>query len=98
MMNNDDYYMEFGYCVFTEKYLKNRGYCCNNGCRHCPYKKNNMVVYENISMSELTSIKQELNDLIEKTRFDIEKRIKYEDKLKNIQKLITKKIDNLEFD
>jgi hypothetical protein len=38
-MNNDDYCMEFGYYVFTEKYLKNRGYCCNNGCRYCPYKK-----------------------------------------------------------
>ncbi|MCU0324132.1 MAG: DUF5522 domain-containing protein [Spirosomaceae bacterium] len=23
--------------VFTEKYHKKRGYCCKNGCRHCPY-------------------------------------------------------------
>jgi hypothetical protein len=23
--------------VFTEKYLLKRGYCCQNGCRHCPY-------------------------------------------------------------
>jgi hypothetical protein len=57
-----------------------------------------MIIYENISISELISIKQELNDLIEKKRFDIEKRIEYEDKLKNIQKLITKKINNLKFD
>lgn len=97
-MKNDDWYMEFGYVVFTEKYLKNRGYCCNNECRHCPYKKNNMIIYENISISELISIKQELNDLIEKKRFDIEKRIQYEDKLERIQKLIIKKIDNLKFD
>jgi hypothetical protein len=26
--------------VFTEIYLVKRGYCCNNNCIHCPYKKN----------------------------------------------------------
>ncbi len=26
-----------GYRVFTEKYHSERGYCCGNGCRHCPY-------------------------------------------------------------
>ncbi len=57
-----------------------------------------MIIYENVSISELISIKQELNDLIEKKRFDIEKRIKYENKLEYIQKLIIKKIDNLKFD
>lgn len=25
--------------VFTEEYLLKRGYCCNNNCKHCPYKK-----------------------------------------------------------
>lgn len=24
-------------CVFTEIFLKNRGYCCQSSCRHCPY-------------------------------------------------------------
>lgn len=37
-----DYYFEtvgeIKYKVFTEKYHKNRGFCCNNFCRHCPYK------------------------------------------------------------
>jgi len=23
--------------VFTAHYLRNRGYCCESGCRHCPY-------------------------------------------------------------
>lgn len=27
------------YRVFTEHYLLKRGFCCNNGCKHCPYKK-----------------------------------------------------------
>lgn len=33
----DFYYNEQGYKVFTEKYHLDRGYCCGNGCRHCPY-------------------------------------------------------------
>lgn len=31
------YYIENGKFVFTEKFLKDRGYCCKSGCRHCPY-------------------------------------------------------------
>jgi hypothetical protein len=31
------YYSEEGYIIFTEKYLLKRGYCCQNGCKHCPY-------------------------------------------------------------
>jgi iron complex transport system substrate-binding protein len=26
-----------GYAVFTARYLRDRGYCCRNGCRHCPW-------------------------------------------------------------
>src|SRR5207248_10640371 len=32
-----DYYTEDGRWVFTTRYLRRRGYCCGNGCRHCPY-------------------------------------------------------------
>ncbi len=33
-----DYYMSpEGYRVMTEYYLVKRGYCCSNGCKHCPY-------------------------------------------------------------
>ena len=32
-----DYYVENGLYVFTEQYLRERGYCCTSGCRHCPY-------------------------------------------------------------
>ena len=32
-----DYYMEGEAFVFTDSYLKRRGYCCGSGCRHCPY-------------------------------------------------------------
>jgi hypothetical protein len=32
-----DYYIENGLYVFTAEYLRKRGYCCESGCRHCPY-------------------------------------------------------------
>ena len=32
-----DFYREGPYIVFTEKFLLKRGYCCESGCRHCPY-------------------------------------------------------------
>ncbi|MCC6521920.1 MAG: hypothetical protein IT373_04600 [Polyangiaceae bacterium] len=30
--------MEGDRLVFTSVYLLKRGYCCNSGCRHCPYR------------------------------------------------------------
>lgn len=36
----DYYYSEEGYIVFTEKYHLKRGYCCESGCRHCPFGYN----------------------------------------------------------
>jgi hypothetical protein len=33
----DYYYNEEGLIVLTVKYHTERGYCCGNGCRHCPY-------------------------------------------------------------
>ena len=38
LVEGKDYYMENGMFVLTEYYLNKRGYCCNNGCRHCPYR------------------------------------------------------------
>ncbi len=32
-----DFYIENGLYVFTQKYLLERRFCCQNGCRHCPY-------------------------------------------------------------
>jgi len=33
----DYYFNEDGFMVFTADYLRKRGYCCQSGCRHCPY-------------------------------------------------------------
>ena len=37
LKEGEDFYFEGPYMVFTEKYLRDRGYCCESGCRHCPY-------------------------------------------------------------
>jgi hypothetical protein len=34
----DFYYNEQGFIVLTARYHLDRGHCCGNGCRHCPYK------------------------------------------------------------
>jgi hypothetical protein len=33
----DYYFTEEGMMVFTENYHLERGFCCGNGCRHCPF-------------------------------------------------------------
>lgn len=37
-LDPEDFYKSpEGYIIFTEKYHLKRGYCCKNGCKHCPY-------------------------------------------------------------
>ena len=36
----EDYYLEGGLMVFTSAYHLKRGFCCQNNCRHCPYRSN----------------------------------------------------------
>jgi 2-iminoacetate synthase ThiH len=36
--DKDLYYFEGSKVVFTPEYHIERGYCCGNGCRHCPYE------------------------------------------------------------
>jgi hypothetical protein len=35
--NEDYYYNEQGYIVLTKSFHLKKGYCCGNGCKHCPY-------------------------------------------------------------
>src|SRR5688572_22586441 len=39
LVEGQDYYSEGGMIVFTASYHRRRGYCCDSGCRHCPYKE-----------------------------------------------------------
>ena len=34
-----DFYFAAGLMVFTEAYHRRRGYCCDQDCRHCPYRE-----------------------------------------------------------
>lgn len=36
-MEPDFYFDTNGLMVFSKSYHLKRGYCCGNGCRHCPY-------------------------------------------------------------
>lgn len=38
-VEGSDYYFDQGLMVLTARFLLKRGYCCDNGCRHCPYPK-----------------------------------------------------------
>lgn len=40
----DFYYNDEGKLVMTTQYHLNRGYCCGNGCKHCPYNYINVQI------------------------------------------------------
>lgn len=37
-IEGEDFYREGADVVFTAAYHLRRGYCCESGCRHCPYE------------------------------------------------------------
>jgi hypothetical protein len=39
LAEGEDFYREGPFVVFTETYLRRRGYCCESGCRHCPWSE-----------------------------------------------------------
>ncbi len=39
LVENEDYYLDHGLMVLTARYLLRRGYCCEQGCRPCPYEE-----------------------------------------------------------
>ena len=39
LVEGKDFYFENGLMVLTAEFLAARGYCCESGCRHCPYPK-----------------------------------------------------------
>jgi hypothetical protein len=45
LFNDDEefYINESGLFVLTAEYLLKRGYCCGNGCLHCPFDYKNVV-------------------------------------------------------
>ena len=37
LIEGEDYYFENGLMVLTARYHLRRGYCCEQGCRNCPF-------------------------------------------------------------
>lgn len=52
----DFYYTEEGLFVMTAKYHLDRGFCCGNGCKHCPYK------YENVQEPKKSELLRQINN------------------------------------
>ena len=52
MSEPGDYYIENGFVVMTEQYHLRRGYCCESGCRHCPYEGEPAPAEEDEAKSE----------------------------------------------
>jgi Family of unknown function (DUF5522) len=46
----DYYYNEQGYIVLTQSFHLKKGFCCGNGCMHCPYE------YEGVPEPKKTEI------------------------------------------
>ncbi len=64
------YYMEGERVIFTALFHIQRGSCCGNGCRHCPYdpkhKKGKVVLLEKFSKfqdMDLKDIEKQLKEL-----------------------------------
>ncbi|CAG8622532.1 23334_t:CDS:2 [Dentiscutata erythropus] len=67
VQNNQTTYTdpETSYIVMTELFHKQRGYCCGNNCRHCPYEfsiKQNLVKCTSITDKDIKI--QEIQDML----------------------------------
>lgn len=40
--DDDEPYSSKGFEALTAEYLLNRGYCCGNGCKNCPFDYKNV--------------------------------------------------------
>jgi hypothetical protein len=58
LFDDDEFYVnEKGLYVFTAEYLLKRGYCCGNGCTHCPFDYKNVL--DNIKKQKLLDKRSE---------------------------------------
>lgn len=54
----DFYYNNDGYMVLTEKFHLKKGFCCGNGCKHCPYNYINVPEPKRTTLVNNTEIKK----------------------------------------
>jgi hypothetical protein len=48
LKENIHFYKQGNLVVFSELYLIQRGYCCQSGCRYCPYGFNKATIKSNL--------------------------------------------------
>lgn len=56
----DFYYNQEGLMVLTSEYHLKRGYCCGNGCLHCPFD------YEKVPEPRKTALLQQRSNTTDK--------------------------------
>lgn len=54
LVENEDYYLDQGLMVLTARFHLRRGYCCEQGCRHCPYTEALKRTDESVEVNEAT--------------------------------------------
>lgn len=53
LIKDRDYYIDlYGNYVFTERYHLERGTCCKNECKHCPW------LYKKLNKLQTTTVKK----------------------------------------
>ena len=58
-----DYYKEGDRVVFTALFHAQRGYCCANKCRHCPYIPKHIKYSTEMNLNELENLKKQADAL-----------------------------------
>jgi 2-iminoacetate synthase ThiH len=53
LIEGEDFYREGAFVVFTARYHLRRGYCCESGCRHCPYRADSQTRDEEKTVEEV---------------------------------------------
>jgi biotin synthase-like enzyme len=56
-------YNEGNRVVFTALFHIQRGFCCGNGCKHCPYEPKSIKYNTKMDIKILEQIKQQVKDL-----------------------------------
>ncbi len=60
LFDDDEFYVnDSGLFVFTAEYLLKRGYCCGNGCLHCPFDYKNVIDLKKKKLLQENSKKQQ---------------------------------------
>lgn len=69
-----DYYNEGDRVVFTALFHSDRGFCCGNNCRHCPYLPKHIKYNTKMDLNALEQLKKRAEDLENNTTLSSEEK------------------------